>query len=53
MKTLEKQIAAIIGETPDNAQFRLVAYELTHDGQGWSVNAPFCIGSNLDREEML
>ena len=24
---------------------RVVAYELTHDGLGWSVNTPFCIAS--------
>lgn len=33
--------------------FKVVAFELTHDGEGWSVNTPFCIQSSGDRAETL
>lgn len=33
--------------------FRVIAYELTHDGESWSVNTPFEIGRGLDRDGVI
>ena len=33
--------------------FDITAFELTHDGDSWSVNTPFNIGKNLDRAETI
>jgi hypothetical protein len=48
---LETKLESLIpsGDGP----FRITAFELTHDGEGWSVNTPFNIGSNLDRQETI
>lgn len=32
---------------PEQRLFRVVAYGLTRDGEGWSVNNPFCLGENI------
>lgn len=42
--TLEAKLMEYFG--PDlSARYKVIAYELTHDRQGWSVNTPFCIAS--------
>lgn len=33
--------------------FKVVAFELTHDGESWSVNTPFSIGERLGRSEAI
>lgn len=51
MQTLETKLETLIpkGDGP----FEITAFELTHDGESWSVNTPFNIGRNLDRQETL
>ena len=48
---LEAKLETLIpaGDGP----FKVIAFELTHDGESWSVNTPFCIGDNLDRTETI
>ena len=46
---LETKIAELI-KPLGATEFRVVAYELTHDGMGWSVNTPFCIGTGDAQE---
>lgn len=48
---LESKLDALIPE--GDGPFELIAFELTHDGESWSVNTPFCIGSGLDRSELM
>lgn len=49
-QTLETVISALLAEFPETTGFKAIAYELTHDGQGWSANDVFCIASDCDRE---
>jgi len=51
--TLETKITELIGELTQASAFHVIAYELTHDGCGWSVNMPFTILSNGDKAEAL
>ena len=48
---LESHIAKLIG--PINANWRVIAHELTHDGEGWSVNDSFQIAKSDDETEIL
>jgi len=32
---------------PEEVEYQITAYELIHDGTGWSVNTPFSIGKQL------
>ncbi len=50
-KTLETKLAEMIPTSWKTMD--ITAFELTHDGEGWSVNTPFNIGRSLDREEAL
>lgn len=44
--TLEAKLMAWL--SPDlRASYDVIAYELTHDGQGWSVNTPFKIATDV------
>lgn len=40
---------AVVSDGP----FNVIAYEMTHDGQGWSVNTPFKIAAVVDRAEAI
>jgi hypothetical protein len=53
--SLEARIASLIqsAEVSPESRFKVIAYELTHDGCGWSVNSPFCILSEGDLAECL
>jgi hypothetical protein len=53
-QTLESKIAELI-EAADfkGDTFDVIAMELIHDGQGWSVNTPFAIGRGVDKSEVL
>lgn len=47
---LEKAIREILHTgvaIPETELYNVTAYELTHDGEGWSVNTPFCLGENI------
>lgn len=48
---LEAKLETLIpaGDGP----FEITAFELTHDGESWSVNTPFNIGRGLDREQAI
>ncbi len=50
-KTLEKKLDEMIPSSWDRME--ITAFEMTHDGESWSVNTPFNIGCNLDREETI
>jgi hypothetical protein len=45
-RTLERWAFDLLENDP--GPFDVIAYELTHDGQGWSVNTPFRIASQVD-----
>lgn len=54
--TLEKAILKILGEHiahPECHTYKITSYDLTHDGEGWSVNYPFTIGSSVPLSEAL
>lgn len=53
--TLEFAIAKFIAEAnyPEGTTFNVYAWELTHDGQGWSTNDGWRMGSDCDLEEVL
>lgn len=50
---LETKLKKMIPAGLANSIFSVIAYELTHDGQGWSVNTPFQILSAGSYGEML
>lgn len=38
---------------PDYQAFDVIAHELNHDGEGWSVNDSWHIGRDVDRETAI
>jgi len=51
--TLERRIFDMLATHTPGTLFDVVAYELTHDGEGWSVNTPFHIGTSCTVPEVL
>ena len=51
-QTFEKKIDHLLSSFGDGP-FDVIAFELTNDGEGWSVNTPFKIGSRKNREETI
>jgi len=49
---LETKVKHLTAHLSPSALFNVQAYEMTHDGEGWSVNAPFPIASGVTREEL-
>jgi len=49
---LETKVSRLTAHLSPSALFNVKAYEMTHDGEGWSVNAPFRIASGVTREEL-
>jgi hypothetical protein len=52
--TLEAAILGMMLEAfKPGDRFNVIAYELSHDGLGWSVNTPFRIGTDCNLWEVL
>lgn len=51
--TLERRIYNMLEDCHGVTRFDVIAYELTNDGNGWSVNTPFHIGRKCDTQEVL
>lgn len=50
-KTLEQKLAEMI--PADFKEVDIIAFQLTHDGESWSVNTPFRIATGVDRAEAI
>lgn len=48
---LETKLESLLPQ--GDGPFDVTAFELTHDGEGWSVNTPFRIGKRMDRAETI
>lgn len=48
-----ERLASFLASYEPETRFDVIAYELTHDGQGWSVNTPFRIASDVDAMEAV
>lgn len=53
-RTLEQTISAMLelAEFPEGSRFDVVGFELTHDGEGWSVNQPFTMRADVEADEI-
>jgi hypothetical protein len=49
---LETKIRELTTHLPETGTFHVIAFEMTHDGEGWSVNTPFRIASNVTPDEI-
>lgn len=51
--TLERKIFDMLADCNGVFRFDVIAYELTNDGNGWSVNTPFQIATGASTLEVL
>ena len=50
---LESKIKSLLSHFPADSTFRVQAFELNHDGEGWSVNDSFIIANEASLETVL
>lgn len=49
---LENHLEKLIPEI-STEKFDVIAYELTHDGEGWSVNRPWYLSRDSDKAQIM